>query len=93
MNKPMCIRMTSDACKPLHKLEKKRDHAIQACAVELRNLIAERLPEYGPDDAGAQALMDVLLANPQEASIAAATSFLEGCGFTVTQNDYPERGR
>lgn len=86
MIKPMCIRMTSNACKTLHKLEAKRDKAIEACAKELRRLITERMPEYSVEDASAQALMDVLLAGGDD-SVAAATSYLEGCGFTVTPND------
>jgi hypothetical protein len=85
--------MTSDACRTLHKLEVKRDNAVNACAEELRRLIGSRLPEYSAEDALAQAIMDVLLARFQEASIAAATSFLEGCGYVVTPSDYPERGK
>lgn len=89
MIKPMAIRMTSEECKPLHKLEARRDKAINACAEELRRLIGSRLPEYSADDAAAQAIMDILLARFQEASIAAATSFLEGCGYAVIGADDP----
>jgi hypothetical protein len=74
-------------------MERKRDKAINACAEELRRLLSPRLPEYSDDDAEAQAIMDILLARFQEASIAAATSFLEGCGYVVTPSDYPERGK
>lgn len=89
MIKPMCIRMTSDECKPLHKLEAKRDKAINACADELRRLIGSRLPEYSATDAAAQAVMDILLGHYQDASVAAATSFLEGCGYAVIGADDP----
>lgn len=88
MIKPMAIRMTSDECKPLHKLEARRDKALVTCAEELRRLIGARLPEYTQEDAIAQALLDVLLSKYQDAAIAAATSFLEGCGFTVMPNEY-----
>lgn len=93
MIKPMCIRMTSDECKPLHKLERKRDKAIQDCADELKRLCAKRVPGYSDMDAKSQAMMDILLANDGRVAAAAATSYLEGCGFTVTGNDHPERGK
>jgi hypothetical protein len=85
--------MTSDACRALHKLEIKRDKAVNACSEELRRLIGSRLTEYSAEDALAQAIMDILLGHGREASIAAATSFLEGCGYVVTPSDYPERGK
>lgn len=54
MIKPMCIRMTGNACKTLHKLEARRDKAIESCAKELMRLIAERMPEYSIEDARAR---------------------------------------
>lgn len=89
--KPQCIRMTSDECRPLHKAEAKRDKALTACEAELHRLIVPKVHDYSLNDARAQALMDILLANDGETAIAAATSYLEGCGFTVT-NESADNG-